>query len=599
MTASDQTPRAGRFARARWVIGGAFALALLIAALHGRSLTYGLFMDDYAHYDQLRSCDWSLGGLAWACHLDLIGGVVELWWLPDVTLRFFRPVAFGIMKLTYTLTGWSPLAMHVASLAWHLTACVLLMLLLRQIGGVRRGFAWAAAALFAIHPAHVATVQWIAAQSELIVTTLLLAALLSWGRFRGWHADPAMLSASASRRPWLWAVLSIVLYALAVGARENAILFPIVVGVVELVLSRRGRRDVWVAYGALAIVAVVYLAVRSYYLGGAALPPRPYVVPPTEPDFVRYVFDKACYYLLGEFLLVPCVPIGGLPYLRERPLVFYGLALLVAAVLIVVVWRNRRRPIALLGAAALLCFMAPVLPAFESPHHLYLPGVGWAVLAALTLEGLAGKVDARGAAARLRQATAGVVVCVSGLIFGTATFFFGLALDTAQAVEDQVVEEIATAPVPVQDGDTLYVVNLPMIAHYTKLAVEMRTGTRDLRVMPITWSPRLLGMATPAEWEWVDGQSAIVRIAEDRYFSGPMQLLIEETTGQPLIGPDGAVNQLVLAGEFTIEPLAADDAGVQAFRIAFKRDLSHSGVHVFWGSRSRWAFQLVPQKDGL
>ena len=28
-------------------------------------------------------------------------------------------------------------------------------------------------------------------------------------------------------------------------------------------------------------------------------------------------------------------------------------------------------------------FLLPVLPAFESPHHLYLPGVGWAVAAGL------------------------------------------------------------------------------------------------------------------------------------------------------------------------------------------------------------------------
>ena len=35
-------------------------LAVFVFALHHESLDYGLFMDDYAHYQQLRECDWSV-----------------------------------------------------------------------------------------------------------------------------------------------------------------------------------------------------------------------------------------------------------------------------------------------------------------------------------------------------------------------------------------------------------------------------------------------------------------------------------------------------------------------------------------------------------
>ena len=111
-----------RFARRGWFIWAVIGLAALIFVLHGRAVTYGLFMDDYAHYRQLGECGWSLGELTRACQLELVGGVIELWWMPECTLRFFRPLAFGIMKLTYTLSGWSPAAMHVASLTWHLAA---------------------------------------------------------------------------------------------------------------------------------------------------------------------------------------------------------------------------------------------------------------------------------------------------------------------------------------------------------------------------------------------------------------------------------------------------------------------------------------------
>lgn len=615
-----RTPLLGRI----WILWAALLLALLIAGMHGRSLRYGLFMDDYAHYQQLRECGWSPRGLTDACHLDLVGGVIELWWMPQVTLRFFRPAAFGLMKLTYTLSGWNPMAMHVASLTWHLATCVLLTLLLRRLGAGRR-LAWAVAALFAIHPGHVATVQWIASQTELIVTTLTLGALLCWARFRGWACSPPVEnrshsggsagpeSSGAGPRRYVWGVASLVLFAFALGCRENAIMLPLVLAATELVMWRRSAgRPVLVVYAAFAVIAVIYLGVRSHYLGGAALPPRPYVVPPTNPGFLGYVFDKACYYLLGEFLLVPCVPIGGLAYFRARPLVFYGLAFLVAATLLLLVVRNRRSVAGVLGPACLFGFMAPVLPAFESPHHLYLPGVGWAIMAMLflrwiggarqtsspssmenhsaepTLAAQAGSLRHKSGSRRDALMWSGVLA--TGLVFAAGTYFSGLALDTAQAVEDRVVDEIATAPRPVEDGDTLYLANPPMIAHYAKLAVEQRTGRRNLRVRALNWSPRLLGMASPSELTWIDERTIDIRVADDRFFAGPLQRLIRESTGADF--PDSMNTPLECDG-FTILALDFDARGVSRIRVRFSKPPTGDGIHLFWGSQTRWAWQVA------
>ncbi|MGE3181129.1 MAG: hypothetical protein AB7N71_05815, partial [Phycisphaerae bacterium] len=118
----------------QWVlILGSLAAAILL--VHGVSLQGGLFMDDYAHIRQLREADWSVEGLAAACRLALVGegDIAEMWWMPECTLRFFRPISFGIMKLTYQVSGWNPTALHAASLVWHwvassLIACLLLRL---------------------------------------------------------------------------------------------------------------------------------------------------------------------------------------------------------------------------------------------------------------------------------------------------------------------------------------------------------------------------------------------------------------------------------------------------------------------------------------
>ncbi|KKM69731.1 hypothetical protein LCGC14_1447810, partial [marine sediment metagenome] len=465
--------------------GGIVALAGLILLLHGGSLSHGLFMDDYAHFQQLRECGWSLGELTRACRLELVGEIIELWWMPELTLRFFRPVAFGLMKLTYTLSDWDPSVMHAASLGWHLAVCTLLMFLLRRVG-LGRGISWCLAALFAVHPAHIATVRWIACQSELMVTAFLLASFLCYARFRALPGDGAGEPRDAGSGAAGWAVASAAFFGLAVGCRENAIVFPFVLLAVELVLRGSRPRGVLVLFGVFGLMIAGYLALRWQMLGGAALPPRPYIVPPSAPDFPRYVFDKACYYLLAEYLAAPCVPIGGLAYLRDHPLMFYGLAAFLVAVMLPVCLRRKRRLAAMLGGAWLGGFLLPVLPAFESPHHLYLPGIGWAITAALLFAGR-GEADPTSAGRRGRIARWGGLG-LAAVVFAGATHFFGLALDTAQRVEDLVAEEVSAAPSGLHDGDRIYIFNLPIIAHYLKLAVEQRTGLRDLRVSALTWA---------------------------------------------------------------------------------------------------------------
>ncbi|MEW6249294.1 MAG: hypothetical protein AB1716_01505 [Planctomycetota bacterium] len=639
MSGAPPARSAGR--RPAWPIAAVAGLTVLILAFHGRALSYGLTLDDHAHYRQLREADWSLASLSAACRLDLVGGsTLELWWLPDVTLRFFRPVAFGLMKLTYTLLDWRPAPMHAVGLLWHLVVCVLLLVLLHRLGGTRLQ-AWVVAALFAIHPGHVATVQWTACQTELMVTAFLLGATLCFGRFRGWPGFVASglrvrrnagNGGPAPRKSggFGWAVASAVLFALALGCRENAVLFPLVVAVVEplcgsapvpisigaaTVVGRRGRRSALVLYGAFAALTVAYLWFRAWMLGGLATPPRPYVIPPGDPDFLRYVADKTLYYLLGEFFLLPCVPIGGLPWLQDRPLLLYGLGAIAVVLVLIPLWLFRREPGGRLAAAWLLGFMLPVLPVFASPHHLYLPGIGWAIGLMLVLRAIAGRRHACANSSAKRPAAPDRVLATTGpgrscgrlgrgllawtlvgllaLVFGVWSYFSTLTFETGVRAEECMAAEIAETP-GLQDGDTLYLANMPLIAHYMRLAVEERTGLRNLRLVPLTWSPRLLGPATPTECVQVDEHTIEIRVAGDRYFGGPLGRLIREATGRGL--PDHADRSADLG--FVVDVLERDADGVAALRFRFTRTLDDPRLHLFWGSRARWACPLTFDHDG-
>lgn len=567
---------------------GVTALAGLIYAIHGTSVGYGLFMDDHAHIRQLRECNWSLAGLTNACRLDLVGGTIEVWWLPETTLRFFRPVAFGLMKLEYTLAGWRPEAMHACSLLWHGVACLLLMALLRRLGA-STWLAWAVAGLFAIHPGHLATVQWIACQSELMVSVFLLAATFCFGRFRGW---PGFTRVGARAAPGpIWALLCGASFALALGCRENAVMLPLVLMAVEPFVWHQRRRAALGLYVVLAVLLIGYFATRAALLGGTSVPPRPYVVPPTAPDFLPYVFAKALYYALGQYLLVPCVPIGGLAYFESRPVAFYCLSFGVVAAVAVICVVNRRRAAGWLGPAWLIGFTAPVLPVFASPHHLYLPGVGWAITAVLILQHIGGaRPTATLTLLRWRRRIMWSAAALVAGLFGSASYYFSLAVEAGHRVEDCLTAEVAAVPSGLQDGDTLYVANLPVIGHYLRLAVEGRTNRHRLRVIPLTWSPRLLGPATPTELSWIDDRTIEMRVSSDRYFAGALGLLVREATGRDL--PD-EVDRMTDLG-FRVRVLERDAVGVAALRFEFARPLSEPRLHLLWGSRTRWACEVRP-----
>jgi hypothetical protein len=393
---------------------------------------------------------------------------------------------------------------------------------------------------------------------------------------------------------------------------------------------RPGGFPVAVFFG-YGCVAVAYLLVRWHYLSGAALPPPPYVVPPSDPGFARFVLDKTCYYLLGEFLLAPIVPIAGVDFLRSHPIPFYVSAAVVGLWVALIAGARIRRPDGAFGLLALLGFMAPVLPVFESPHHLYLPGVGWAVLVTSAVgsgrrkkagEGACGPVasDLRvrrqvedlshkagegacgpqraGEGARGPQRAGegacgplkslGVLIAI--VLFATLSFEFGWTLEVAARVQDEVVDEIVNAPQPVQDGQTLYVANLPMVAHYARLAIELQTATTGVRVVALTWAPRLLAVSSPTELRIVDERVIELRIREDRYFGGVIGRLVREATGQTA----AELAHGLLTPDFTVEALEHDEGGVSALRFTFHQNLRESQARLFWGSQTRWALPVAP-----
>ena len=88
-----------------------------------------------------------------------------------------------------------------------------------------------AAGLFILWPAHAEAVAWIGGRGDLIATACGVAALLTWWRARDERA--AAGGGSWPRAAIAWTAMSLALFVVALGAKESAIVWPLIVSAFE------------------------------------------------------------------------------------------------------------------------------------------------------------------------------------------------------------------------------------------------------------------------------------------------------------------------------------------------------------------------------
>lgn len=343
---------------------------------------------------------------------------------PGGTTRVLPTVTFA---LDYWRGGGpDPKVFKVTNIAIHaLTACVLawfLRALLLAAGISDRRAPWAAltfALAWAIHPIQVSSVLYVVQRMQTLATLFLLLAL--WAYLR---ARLAQIEGRPGRTGWLLALL---LWAVAFGCKEDAILLPAYALAMELTvlrfraaapgLSRTLRRGYLLATVAGAIAYLFVLA--PHYWQWQAYPGR---------DFSSYERLLTQARVLGMYLWEIVLPLPShMPFYYDWLQPSRGIltpwttlpALLLVVILLAMAWRLRTRsPLFSLGifwffgAHFVTSNVVGLELAFEHRNHFALIGVVLA-LGSLIME----------ACARLRLRPAALIaisaVVLSGL--GTAT----------------------------------------------------------------------------------------------------------------------------------------------------------------------------------
>ncbi|MFH0793602.1 MAG: tetratricopeptide repeat protein [bacterium] len=177
---------------------------------------------------------------------------------------FYRPVLSVSYMVDYLVYGLSSLGFHLTNL---LLFALLVPLVYYLIVTATEDWLLAllAAILFAAHPVHIESVNWVSARGGILSGFGFVASLSFY-----------LLSQKASGgRKQLFLVLGPVAYVLALGSYENAISLPIALFILgAAIASKQGtkwretlRRDFISIYVPLIALTIVYLIVRLLVLG--------------------------------------------------------------------------------------------------------------------------------------------------------------------------------------------------------------------------------------------------------------------------------------------------------------------------------------------
>ncbi len=322
----------------------------------------------------------------------------------------YRPVTTLSYLMSWQIGGGNALAFHLMNVLAHVAATLLLMSVLTRLG-ISAAVASLSSLVFAVHPVHVEAVANIVGRADVLMALFCLVGVRVW---------------LATNIP-AWARLFGVAFAylLAIGAKENGYVLPLLILLVELIrpqlqvldhpsepgsavpggvrsTARSLATRAWVCWPVLAAMTLVlagYLRVRTAVLGAIVhLDVAAYIamLPPgmRQTTAVANLTEAARLLVFPSDLSADYGPGVLNPASIGDPRFWSGVVLcLCLAALIAVAGRRRPAgPWVMLGCAwivvsyILLTNLVVPLPMWLAERTLYLPSVGVSLLLVAALE---------------------------------------------------------------------------------------------------------------------------------------------------------------------------------------------------------------------
>ncbi|HWN95070.1 MAG TPA: hypothetical protein VNT99_08560 [Methylomirabilota bacterium] len=348
-------------------------LATIVLLAWGQSVTFQFVWDDQYFIQDLKSIRSLTFAPEMFYRLDAQSSYPEGFVL-------FRPLRTLHHAILFAMGGGEtpkPWLFHLANLAWHCAASILLYELLllllgresRSEGTNIRWIALLGATAFAVHPVVSEVVCWAKSLDDLMAATFVLAsccALLRWEPER------------PSQRAYLCAVL---FFALAVYSKESAVPFALFCIPFLAWRTQRSWTSVLRLSAPFLIVAVLFVVHRHLVIG------RTSQTAPLSGSYAQTLIDTLPAGPIYARLLAGVPPFCiDYSYMKAghgltSPTVMFGIVILIAVTAACALCFHRRLLLVGAGSLWLLLFMLPfsnVVPMMQfcAERFLYLPMLG-------------------------------------------------------------------------------------------------------------------------------------------------------------------------------------------------------------------------------
>ena len=303
---------------------------------------------------------------------------------PTFPANYWRPLFMVWLLINHTLFGFNPVGWHLTTVMCHAAAAVLVFKLAERLTGDRLTGA-AAGLIFAVHPATIETAAWVSGVTDSLLAVFFIASLLFYLRAREAGGRAAL-------------AVSLTLYALGLLVKETAIVLPAVVFVLAWVhVSSRAWRE---RLRAAFFTALPYLAVSGLYLTARVQVLKG--LGQTQNHAGPMAMLQTWPSLLALYVRLLVWPTDISPHYDQRMVGSFSISLVALPMLILIAvaaglwwWAKREGGLVTLATALMVIPILPVLylrplpeDDFAHARYLYLPLVGFVLLAALALRRL-------------------------------------------------------------------------------------------------------------------------------------------------------------------------------------------------------------------
>lgn len=329
---------------------------LLVFLVYAPALEFGKIWDD-----------WLLVG-SFAHYQDPAQWIHTLTQPLPFSINYFRPLVI-LTFLLESYFGCTDLASHIINIAIHSINSLLLGLIALSLWPAanipaQRISALCISLIYALHPAMVEGVVWIAGRFDLLATTFVLLAIF---------ID------SSARTTYSKAILISFCFILALLCKEMAVTLPVILFFLHLVnadkrcLNAAFSKDKIIIYLGLCIGLTIYLAVRYYALGYLLTPEEEMAFVPLGSPLQRVLLIGTAFSGYLGIIFVPFSNTGplhytDLPIATSNPAAWFGLVAFVA-IIVLSLWTLRHKTVQF-SAICFLAAMATLLPVL---HFLAAP----------------------------------------------------------------------------------------------------------------------------------------------------------------------------------------------------------------------------------